>query len=135
MLLAAPALLGASPPATLEIAIEGVRSARGLLQLCLTAAPRHFPACGDDPAARKRSVPASERRLSFDDLPPGTYALAIIHDENANSKLDTFAGIPKEGFGFSRNPVVRFGPPSFAQVRFPVGTAGARQTVRMKYFL
>ncbi|MFI9650852.1 DUF2141 domain-containing protein [Guyparkeria halopsychrophila] len=34
---------------------------------------------------------------------PGTYALAVIHDENMNGKLDTqWLGIPTEGAAFQR---------------------------------
>ena len=36
---------------------------------------------------------------------------SLLHDENENSKLDTMLKIPKEGFGFSRNPAIRMGPP------------------------
>jgi len=28
-------------------------------------------------------------RCDFEDIPPGTYALAAIHDENVDGKLDT----------------------------------------------
>ncbi len=38
------------------------------------------------------------------DLIEGVYAVAIFHDENLNSNLDTnFFGIPTEGYGFSNN--------------------------------
>jgi uncharacterized protein (DUF2141 family) len=52
-----------------------------------------------------------------------------------NAKLDTFAGIPKEGIGFSRNPRLTFGPPSFASSGFAVESVPVSQMVRMKYFL
>ena len=73
--------------------------------------------------------------VTFEDLPPSDYALAVFHDENGNSKLDTFAGVPKEGFGFSRNPAMRLGPPRFEQVRFAAGASTIRQTVRLRYLL
>lgn len=39
-----------------------------------------------------------QARCDFEDIPPGTYALAVVHDENMNGKLDTnLLGIPKEG--------------------------------------
>jgi uncharacterized protein (DUF2141 family) len=39
-----------------------------------------------------------EARFTFEDLPPGTYALVAFHDENMNGKFDTnWLGIPKEG--------------------------------------
>jgi len=47
-------------------------------------------------------------------VPPGRYAIVVIHDENENQKLDrNFFGIPKEGFGFSNNPRVIFSAPSW----------------------
>ena len=49
----------------------------------------------------------------------GEYAISIIHDKNSNGRLDTnFIGIPKEPFGFSNNPKLRLGPPSFSDVKF-----------------
>jgi uncharacterized protein (DUF2141 family) len=73
--------------------------------------------------------------VSFAAVAPGDYALALLHDENGNGKLDSFAMIPKEGFGFSNNPKIRFGAPRFAETRFAVGAGTTRQTVRMRYLL
>lgn len=129
------ALLGASPIASLELDVVNLRSTKGLLQICLTARPQSFPDCRDDPRAVARSVPASAGRVQFEGLAPGDYAAAIIHDENGNKKLDTVMGIPREGFGFSRNPVIRFGPPKFDAARFPVAGAAKPQPVKMRYML
>ena len=103
------------------------------MRLCLTSDSANFPACIDDAQAMKRNVPAGTRRITLDALPHGTYALAVIHDENANRRLDTLAGIPREGFGFSRNPPIRFGPPRFAAARFDLAGDAAVQQVRMRY--
>jgi len=115
------------------VAVDGLRSARGSLRLCLTADPANFPGCVDDADAVTRSVPAHTTRVSFDGLPRGAYALAVIHDENNNARLDTLAGIPREGFGFSRNPPIRFGAPHFAAARFELGSDAQRQQVRIRY--
>ncbi len=82
-----------------------------------------------------RNVPAATHGLRFTGLPHGTYAVAVIHDENSNAKLDTFAGIPREGFGFSRNPPIRFGAPRFAAARFAVESDAERQQIGMRYIL
>ena len=60
--------------------------------------------------------------VSFDlDLKPGTYAITVFQDMNANEELDTnFIGIPKEPYGFSNNVMGTFGPPSFEQSKFEV---------------
>lgn len=48
------------------------------------------------------------------DLPAGDYAVSTFLDENNNGKLDqNMVGIPKERFGFSNNPRILTGPPSF----------------------
>ena len=107
-----------------------------MLHLCLTQNPKAFLDCRADPAARKLSLPASgERKLHFGGLVPGAYVVAVIHDENGNGKLDTFLAIPREGFGFSRNPKIRMGPPRFDEVRFEVGRGTNSQRVEMKYLL
>ena len=137
LLAAAPWLLAAaSPTQGVEIRIEKLRSLRGVVQICLTGKADTFPDCAKDSRAITRTVPArNAASISFDGLPPGEYALALFHDENGNKKLDTFLGIPREGFGFSRNPAVVFGPPRFQQARFEVSGGIARLSIRMQYLL
>lgn len=128
-------LPGAVATGKLSVDVAHLRSAKGSLRICLTADPANFPGCVDDADALTRSVPASQTSIQFDGLPVGAYAIAVIHDENNNHKLDTFAGIPREGFGFSRNPTVTFGPPRFAAARFTVTGDADVQQVRMRYLL
>lgn len=127
--------MGASPIASLDVAVEGLRSAKGQLRVCLTADPKNFPACVDDARAVTRTVAAADRGLRLEGLAPGHYAIAVIHDANGNAKLDTFMGIPKEGFGFSRNPAIGFGPPKFTAAAFDLGADGGVQPVKMRYLL
>jgi uncharacterized protein (DUF2141 family) len=129
-------LLAAQQPAgTLDVSIERLRNQRGVLHLCLTRNPAHFPDCGSDPQALKRTIAAGGGPIRFGGIAPGGYALSVFHDENRNGRLDTLLGIPREGFGFSRNPVIRFGAPRFGQVSIDLGPGFARQTVRMQYLL
>ena len=106
-----------------------------MVRVCLTADPGNFPACIDDADAVTLSFSAAERQFSLPGLAPGDYALAVIHDENGNGKLDTIVGIPREGYGFSRNAPVRFGPPRFAAARFTVAGAETSERVTMRYLL
>lgn len=131
-------LMGAAPvsqPQPLSMALEGLRSAKGRVLVCVTRSPDHFPDCSKDPDKRHFTVAASGGPVPLGQLAPGNYAIAIIHDENANGKLDTFAGIPREGVGFSRNPVLRFGAPSFRSASFAVTGGAVEQDIRLKYFL
>jgi uncharacterized protein (DUF2141 family) len=124
---------GANSIMTIEV--DNVRNTRGMLRLCLTRDPAHFPNCNGDPKAVAVSVPAAVRDVRLPAVEPGSYALSVMHDENDNRRLDTVLGVPKEGFGFSRNPSIGFGAPAFAQVRFSVEAGDSRQTVRMRYLL
>lgn len=135
---AAIAWPAASTPNTtsVNITVTNLRNVHGIVQACLTALPQHFPDCSHDPAARHMSVEARAGLvLHFADVPPGTYAIALLHDENGNGRADRVLMVPREGFGFSRDAPVRMGPPSFDEAAFPVGNAPVNQAIRMRYLL
>ena len=124
-----------APAAMLIIDIGRLRNSRGAVHACLSRDPSHFPDCKADAAALRQSVPAGTRELRFTGFQPGRYALTLFHDENNNQRLDTMLGIPREGFGFSRNPTIRFGAPRFEQVSIELPTGFTRLSVRMQYLL
>jgi len=128
----APLVLGALAPAELILEVRDLRNTNGLVHICLTQDPQHFPDCQGDPQALRRTVPAAQAGRITLSWVSGQYALALVHDENGNGRLDTFLGIPREGYGFSRNAPVRFGPPRFDDARF---TLQGQQTmvVNMRY--
>ena len=73
--------------------------------------------------------------FTLKNLPAGEYAISVLHDENNNKKLDTnILGIPKEGFGFSKNPRVTFSEPGFDETKFMLNK-NKDITINMKYFL
>jgi uncharacterized protein (DUF2141 family) len=43
--------------------------------------------------------------------------------------------MPREGFGFSRNPAIRMGPPHYGDVHFRVPAGESAQTVKVRYLL
>jgi uncharacterized protein (DUF2141 family) len=128
-------LPASSPPARLDIGVDGLRSDKGVIRLCVTSHADHFPDCHSDPGARRVTVPAGQPIPEFTSLPSGDYAVALFHDENGNRRLDRMAGIPTEGVGFSNNPRLLFGPPHFTQARFVVTNKPVDERVRLKYFL
>ena len=68
-------------------------------------------------------------------MPSGAYAVSVFHDENRDRNLNTFLGIPREGFGFSRNPRVRFGAPRFDAVVMSFADGFTPLAIRMQYLL
>ena len=130
-------LLSAAPlPAgEVQVDIAGLRSAKGQVLACLTADPRAFPDCRHDASARKLAVPApSASSLRFAAVAPGTYAVALLHDENGNGKADMVLMLPREGYGFSRDAAVRMGPPRFAAAAFTVADRPVTMPIKMRYF-
>ena len=59
----------------------------------------------------------------------------VVLNENNNKELDcNILGIPKEGFGFSQNPKIRFGAPNFSETKFKK-RGNTKINITMKYFL
>jgi uncharacterized protein (DUF2141 family) len=98
---------------TLTVDIEGLRNSKGRVLLELQNENQK------QVAGAAVSISAKQSRIVIENLQPGKYAFKFFHDENNNEKLDTnWLGIPKEGFGFSNNPRIVVGPPSFDKTVF-----------------
>lgn len=132
-LVAAPAAAGA---ADLTLSVEGLRNRAGKVSVCLFCGPEAFPDCERAPGALRRTVPSAKagQPVVFHDLPAGSYAATVLHDENGDGRLDTnLLGIPKEGVGITNNALPRFSAPRFSDARFEM--PGARgQSVRIVYW-
>ena len=111
--------LGLLAQHSLEIQVEEVRKSEGHIRVALYTNAEGF--LHFDQVYSARSAPASKGQtlVVFDDLPEGTYAVALYHDSNSNSKLDkNFLGIPKEKVAFSHAKMRTFGPPEFKDCAF-----------------
>ncbi len=95
--------------------LQQIHSASGNIKLAIFNKAEGFP--NERKMAYKlMSVPAQkgEVKLSLGKLPPGRYALAVFHDENADGQLNTnMIGIPLEGYAFSTKTKAGFGIPAF----------------------
>jgi uncharacterized protein (DUF2141 family) len=122
------------PVGRIEVCIEQVRSAEGVIGVALFNTDKGFPD-KNWLALDGRSVQAGKRCVVvFENVPYGTYAVSVLHDENGNGKMDkVFPGIPKEGFGTSNNPKLKMGPPSFSDSRFELDKQTLTLNINMKY--
>jgi uncharacterized protein (DUF2141 family) len=120
---------------TVDIDLSGLRSQRGTVHVCLTSKPKHFPDCKSDPSALRVSAAAKVAQLHLEHVRPGRYAIAVFHDENSNRNLDKLAGIPKEGFAFSRNPSIKFRAPRFEEVAVDLTPGTNQARLKMHYLL
>jgi len=134
---AAPAIIAEeSKKAKITVIIDGLRSQKGNVLVCLSTDAKQFPDCSKDKQARQLKVAASAAKMVvFENVVPGRYALALVHDENSNEKMDLRLFLPREGFGMSRNPKIRFGKPKFKNSQFDVKSNDIRHNIKMKYIL
>ncbi|MCU0438740.1 MAG: DUF2141 domain-containing protein [Raineya sp.] len=111
-----------SPQATgkLKIEITKIQSTKGKVLLNLFNNAKGFPT--QNKYAYKTAeleIKDGKAYVEFSDLPYGDYAVAVLHDENDNKKMDyNFLGMPKEGYCFSNNYRPTIKNPSFRQAGF-----------------
>lgn len=81
-----------------------------------------------------KKIQGAQAQCDFADIPPGTYAIAVIHDENRNGELDTnWFGLPTEGYGFSNTTVDEFGAPAFSAASFRYDGRNLNLSIKLKY--
>lgn len=115
--------------------LGGFRSAEGQALIAVYRGEDGFPT-KPDRAWRKLAAKIAGGRVTVElpDVPPGEYAIVVVHDENGNNDLDTsWIGIPKEGIGASNNAKGRMGPPKWRDAKFTVTAAGAEQRIDLMY--
>ena len=89
----------------IHVEMLGIRNSTGAVACALFEAPEGFPTEFMRFAANLMMVRVrgAKATCTFEELPPGTYAFAVIHDENRDGKRATdWMGLPKEGHGFQR---------------------------------
>lgn len=120
----------------LQVSVSEMRSSEGNITITIYPDDATHFLDGKYKLARQ-SVPIKlpVTQVCFAVAAPGFYAVALFHDENNNHHLDTtLLGIPSEGYGFSQNPKLVLGPPTFSQVRIAAHPGDNPVAVRMKYY-
>jgi uncharacterized protein (DUF2141 family) len=118
------------------VEILGIRNSVGAVACALFEGPEGFPTAFLRFATNIMMVQirATKATCDFADIPPGTYALAVIHDENRDGELATnWTGKPKEGYGFSNDAKGTLGPPSFEAASFSYNGERLNMTITLRY--
>lgn len=107
-------------PQQMILKIDGLRESVGQIMVFVYDNEDDFPTKRDR-ARKSKKVPvtSSEMMVSFDEVPGGTYGVAVYHDENSNDNMDrAWYGMPTEGYGASNDATGTFGPPKFKDAKF-----------------
>ena len=126
-------LSSADQTGQLEVKLTGLRSNKGHVLISLFKDGKGFPGEADQAIKKERIVINNKIGIAvFSSLPSGNYAIAILHDENNDLKMNTnWLGLPKEGYGFSNNVMGSFGSPSFGRASFKYQN-GSQQSLTIK---
>jgi uncharacterized protein (DUF2141 family) len=114
----------ASGAAEVAVRVSGLSEPLGQVGCSLFAGAPGFPM--DNSSARNLWLPADTKGVTcrFNDVPEGTYAVAIGHDLNGNRRVDTnFIGLPTEQWGVSNNVRPSLRAPRFDEASFKVTDA------------
>ncbi|MDJ0734313.1 MAG: DUF2141 domain-containing protein [Nostocaceae cyanobacterium] len=128
----------AEPRTILTVIVDGIRHQKGEICLRVYDSEVGFPLNNtSEVKSACTQITGTSIKKQFSGLKPGTYAVAVVDDQNGDRKLNRdFFGIPKEGFGLSRNPKVSIttGTPKFRDTSFALNK---NKTIKimMKYQL
>ncbi len=116
----------------LHIEVSGVKSSKGVVQYAIFDSPRHFPSRVGRIAKGEVVATAPTTRIVVKGLKPGTYAVAVFHDENLNDDFDQgIFGIPLEDYGFSNNAMGFLSAPDFEDAKFSI--QGLKTTISIQF--
>lgn len=120
----------------IHVKILDIRNSAGNIACALFESPVGFPTEFMHSANNIMLIKIrdTQARCDFLDIPPGTYALAVIHDENMDGELDTnWLGVPTEGYGFSNDAKASMGAPSFDAASFSYDGRSLDLTITLNY--
>jgi uncharacterized protein (DUF2141 family) len=123
---------GASAPAqTVYLRFSGIRSPKGQIIVKVYTDDKGFE--DNKPIKTVKFTKRSAGTMAATiDLEPGTYGLALLDDEDGNTKMEyNMIGMPKEGFGFSDFYLTGLKKPKFDQFKFTL-SPNQKKNIEMK---
>jgi len=112
---------GYSQTGKVVIQVSGVEAKKGGELAVGFFNKNNFLKAGRQSLGVTKEINGETMEIIFDRVPVGEYGIAIFQDIDRNKDLNTnFIGFPTEPMGFSNNARIRFGPPSFDDVKITV---------------
>ncbi len=122
--------------ASITITVNELRNLNGVVQFSLynkegTVPDEHFT---QYLAQQVESIKDNSSTTTFKNLPLGSYAINILHDENEDGKIDKGFMLPTEGVGFSNYSTINlFNQPNFDDASIQLKT-DTNITIKVIYF-
>jgi uncharacterized protein (DUF2141 family) len=118
----------------INLTIKNIKSDQGTIRILIFDKAFGFPEQVSK-AVKYLSIPAKDfgKSVEIVDLPAGTYAISLFHDEDNDGELKkNRVGFPLDAYGFSNNPTLFFGPPSFSNCSFTVSSTPVKVEIQLK---
>lgn len=117
------------------VQVHGVRSGQGsLIAVLYGDKPEEFLKKGARVARERTPARPGTVLLCLSAPRPGTYAVAVYHDENDNRKFDrSWTGLPSEGFGVSNNPKPLLRAPTLGESAIQVKAGHQVVNIDLRY--
>jgi uncharacterized protein (DUF2141 family) len=122
--------------ATLTIEVSHLRNSTGRVQCLLYNTEGSIPDEEFEKYYRitQEKITNNACQITFKNLPKGSYAVTVLHDENSNGKIDKRFFLPLEGIGFSNYQSLGISnQPSFEKASFELKSDALIQ-VKVIYF-
>ena len=121
MIAAAPIVrASAARRGEIRVVVRGLRNGEGRVGCSLFNDAEGFPR-NREKGYRQMWTPIHNGSAvcEFKGIPAGTYAVAVLHDENSDGKMDfNWIGMPTKGYGFSNGAKATLLAPSFDAASF-----------------
>ena len=103
------------------VTVNNFKGNKGVCRGCVFANASSFSGEGKPLQCTQSIIKNKVAQLVFENVPAGVYAVSVFHDINSNQELDkNFLGIPKEGYGASKNKLPFASAPGFEDNKFSV---------------
>ena len=118
----------------ISVVVEGLRNDKGMVRCGLYASAVGFREPGKELKGVAVPIAGGKATCVFNDMAPGSYAVAVFHAENNETQLETgMFGRPKQGYGFSRDAKGSFGPPSFDAAAYKYAGGSSVWPIHIEY--
>ncbi|MCB0409209.1 MAG: DUF2141 domain-containing protein [Flavobacteriales bacterium] len=110
----------------LTVEVHELRNNKGLVQFALYNKNGTIPDENFEKYYQigKTTIKGNAAQFVFKNLPKGTYAVNILHDEDKDGEIDKGWVLPTEGIGFSNINKIGIGnKPNFKKAKFELSTA------------
>lgn len=119
---------------TVLLEVSSFKNTRGTLNCRLFIKSSDFPD-GEGILSVRVPIAGPNTSCTFSNIEPGTYAVAVVHDENSDGKLDkNFVGVPSEGYGVSNNKTYALSAPKWDESIFTIAPSESKTLqVKLRY--